>query len=450
MTTGQHRMNPNKYNIPAPRTKRIVVIGGGFGGLNVIDKLKGSGYQIVLLDRNNYHLFQPLLYQVATGGLDPGSIAFPLRKALKGTSDMFFRVAEVQRVDIPAKVVHTADGYLKYDYLVLATGSATNFFGNAELAKHALAMKRVTEALDLRSFVIENFEQAVESDDDQERNALLNFVIVGGGPTGVELAGALSEMRRYVLPNDYPELNKCEMQITVMEAGDRLIAGMSTESSEKVMGYMKKLGVNVMTRCRVNTYDGRTVIYNDSNRIETRTLIWAAGVSGDPVTAFDAELITRDKRIMVDAYNRVKGFEDVFAIGDVAAMISEEQPRGFPMLAPVAIQQGKHLAKNFRNLKDGKALQPFRYFDKGVMATVGRNKAVAEVGKLRLGGWLAWQAWLWIHLFFLIGFRNKIVVLFDWFWNYVTYDRAVRLIIRPVKRKQAKPETVIAPRPTAG
>ncbi|HZG00588.1 MAG TPA: NAD(P)/FAD-dependent oxidoreductase [Chitinophagales bacterium] len=429
-------MNSNKYNLPPANGNRVVIIGGGFGGINLVDKLQKSGYQAVMLDRNNYHLFQPLLYQVATGGLEPGSIAFPLRKLLHGHDNMFFRVADVTSVDLEQKIVHTNDGHLSYDYLVIGTGSATNFFGNQELEKHALAMKRVTEALDLRSFVLENFEQAVESDDEAEKDALINFVIVGGGPTGVELAGALSEMRKYVLPDDYPELNAARMQITLMEAGDRLIAGMDSKSSEKVHKYLLQFGVNVMTKCRVNSYDGRTVVYNDTNKIEARTLIWAAGVAGNPVGSIPADVLTRDKRLLVDEFNRLKGYTNVFAIGDVAAMVSEELPRGHPMLAPVAVQQGKHLAKNLKRMKDGQPMLPFKYFDKGVMATVGRNKAVAEVRKFKMSGWLAWQAWLWVHLMFLIGIRNKVVVLFDWFWNYLTYDRATRLIIRPVKRKR--------------
>lgn len=429
-------MNSNKYNLPPSNGNRVVIIGGGFGGINLVEQLRDSGYQVVLLDRNNYHLFQPLLYQVATGGLDPGSIAFPLRKILKGADNMFFRVAEVTSIDLQTQTVNTDDGHLNYDYLVIGTGSETNFFGNKELAKNALSMKRVTEALDLRSYVIENFEEAVESDNEEERNALLNFVIVGGGPTGVELAGALSEMRRYVLPNDYPELDSCRMKITLLEAGDRMIAGMHPKSSERVSNYLKKLDVNVLTKARVNSYDSKVVTYNDTEKIYARTLIWAAGVAGAPVPAFGDGALTRDKRLVVDVYNRVKDQTNVFAIGDVAAMITEELPRGHPMLAPVAIQQGKHLAKNLKRMRAGKPFEPFRYFDKGVMATVGRNKAVAEVRKLKLSGWIAWQAWLWVHLMFLIGIRNKVVVLFDWFWNYITYDRATRLIIRPVKRKR--------------
>lgn len=431
-------MNPNKYNIPDPDYKRVVIIGGGFGGINLIEKLERSPYQVVLLDRNNYHLFQPLLYQVATGGLDPGSIAFPLRKILRGKDKMFFRVANVQEIDFNQKVINTGDGHLSYDYLVIATGSATNFFGNEELENNALAMKKITEALDIRSYVIENFERAVESDDEDEKDALLNFVIVGGGPTGVELAGALSEMRRFVLPDDYPELNPSRMQITLLEAGSRLIAGMSDSTSETVFKYLQDLNVQVMLKSMVNSYDGRTVVFNETETIKTRTVIWAAGVSGEPVASMQSDLLTREKRIMVDQFNRVKGHEEVFAIGDVAAMISEELPRGYPMLAPVAVQQGKHLAKNLKLIAKNKVMKPFKYFDKGVMATVGRNKAVAEIGKLKLKGWIAWQAWLWVHLMFLIGFRNKLIVLIDWFWNYFTYDRAIRLIIRPVRVQHEK------------
>lgn len=430
-------------NIPSTNNPRVVIIGGGFGGINLAKSLRKKKFQVVLLDRNNYHLFQPLLYQVATGGLDPGSIAFPLRKILQGNKNAYFRICEVMKIIPESNKIETSIGSLHYDYLVIATGTSTNYFGMENFKQNSLPMKSITEALDIRSFVLQNFESAIETPDLNEKKALINFVIVGGGPAGVELAGALGEMRRYVLPDDYPEIDFEKMKVYLFEAGPRLLPGMSEKSSVLAKKYLEQLSVTVLLNKRVDDYDGANVKYAQMNDktgavqfISAKTVLWTAGVEGKVINGIPENSVTRSKRIKVDSYNKVLGTENIFAIGDVAAMESEQLPKGHPQLAPVAIQQGKILAKNLYKTAAGKnaSLIPFKYFDKGIMATVGRNRAVAETWKLKLGGWFAWQAWLWAHLVFLIGFRNKIAVLLDWVWNYITYDRAIRLIIHPFKK----------------
>lgn len=430
-------------NIPYSENPRVVIIGGGFGGINLAKSLRKKNFQVVLLDRNNYHLFQPLLYQVATGGLDPGSIAFPLRKILSGDQNSFFRICEVEKITPEKNEVETSIGSIRYDYLVIATGTTTNYFGMDSFKRNSLPMKSVTEALDIRSFVLQNFETALDAKDNREKEALINFVIVGGGPAGVELAGALGEMRRFVLPDDYPEIDFRKMRVYLFEAGARLLPGMSERSSALAKKYLEQLSVTVLLNKRVDDYDGTNVKFTPMNdksgeahSIAVKTVLWTAGVEGTLINGIPENTVTRSKRIKVDSYNKVTGTKNIFAIGDIAAMESEELPKGHPQLAPVAIQQGKTLAKNLILIAAGKGerLIPFKYFDKGIMATVGRNRAVAEALKLKLGGWMAWQAWLWAHLLFLIGFRNKIAVLLDWIWNYITYDRAIRLIIHPFKR----------------
>jgi NADH:ubiquinone reductase (H+-translocating) len=425
--------------IPETTQKRIVIIGAGFGGLVAVRHLRNSGYQVVLIDKYNYHLFQPLLYQIATGGLDVGSISFPIRKIFGKSRNVFFRLTEVEKIDTEKNTVHTGIGDLHYDYLVIATGSETSFFGNKNLETHSLPMKSMPEALNIRSLALQHLEEALETKDENEKKALLNFVITGGGPTGVELSGALAEMKKYVLPRDYPELDPSLMEIHLFEAGSRLLGTMSEFSSGKALHDLQKMGVIIKLNTRVNDYNGTTVRYNETETMETCNFIWAAGVRGALPEGFEASLIQRGNRILVDEYCCVKGFENIFVIGDAASMITSEMPNGFPMLAPVAMQQGGLIAENFKRKLKGKASKPFKYFDKGVMATIGRNKAVAETFfHIKLSGFLAWLAWLFVHLLFLIGIRNKIFVLLDWTWNYFTYDRASRLIVRPYKKEKGK------------
>lgn len=424
-----------KVNVPDANIPRIVIIGGGFGGITLARALRKQPVQVVMFDKHNYHTFQPLLYQVASGGLEPDSIAFPIRKLFKRQKNFFFRMAEVQKIAAETKTVFTTIGEIAYDYLVIATGSKTNFFGNEELENASHGLKNIPEALDLRSLILQNFEKALLTSDLERRDALMNFVIVGAGPTGVETAGALAELKRHILPKDYPELDLRKMDIHLMEAGDRVLSAMSETSSKNSMKALNKLGVHVWVNTRVEKYDGETVHLNSGKTLNAKTLIWAAGVKGETIHGTEKH-ITHGNRIEVDQFNRLKGREGIFAIGDVAMQRTETYPDGHPMVAPVAIQHAQLLAKNIMSLHFGRKLSPFKYRDKGSMATIGRNKAVVETKRWRTKGWLAWMMWMAVHLFSLAGFRNKLVVFINWFWSYVTYDRGTRLIIRPFKGKQ--------------
>ncbi|MEM9389216.1 MAG: NAD(P)/FAD-dependent oxidoreductase [Bacteroidota bacterium] len=429
--------------IPESTLPRVIIIGGGFAGVKLVKKLKKLPLQIVLFDRNNYHTFQPLLYQVATAGLEADSIADPLRKQLEPADNFFFRMGEVQSIDPDKNTIDTEIGELDYDYLVIATGSRTNFFGNVSLMQHAFPLKQIPQALDLRSHILQNFEAATITGDLMEKKSRMNIVVVGGGPTGVEVAGALGELKRSILPKDYPELDFSKMSIILLEASPRLLGGMSEKSSERALRYLKKFHVDVYLNTLVETYDGKSAKLSNGEHINTHTLIWGAGVKGNYPEGLPEEAIEHS-RILVDEYSRMKGSHNIFAIGDISAMKTDDYPNAHPMLAPVAIQQGDHLAVNLKNALQKQPLKPFRYFDKGSMATVGRNKAVVDFpGKGTLGGFPAWIVWMFIHLISIIGFRNKLIVFLNWVWNYFTYDKGTRLIIRkfvPSKLKKQEAE----------
>ncbi len=429
-----------KVLLPASAHPRLVIVGGGFGGITLAQGLKKAPFQTVLLDKHNYHTFQPLLYQVATGGLEPDSIAFPLRKVFTQQQNLVFRVAEVREVDAKTKTVQTSIGEVDYDILVLATGSVTNFFGMEDLKRNAQGMKSIPESLDLRSLILQNFEQALQETGDSQHK-LMDFVVVGGGPTGVETAGALAELKRHVLPNDYPDLDFRKMDIHLLEAGPRLLAGMSDKSGEDALQDLENLGVEVNLNTMVTSYDGEVVTCKDEEPLTAGTVIWAAGVKGMPPKGIDGTTIGRGNRLLVDEYHAVKGMEDVYAIGDLALMQTEKFPDGHPQVAPAAIQQGENLAKNFNRQVSGAPLKAYTYVDKGTMATIGRNKAVVDFRKLHLNGWLAWMSWMFVHLFYLIGFRNKLVVFVNWVWSYVTYDKGTRLIIRPFRKNDRESDT---------
>lgn len=418
-------------NIPELGKPRIVIVGGGFGGIELAKALRRADVQIVLLDKHNYHTFQPLLYQVATAGLEPDSIAFPLRKIFKNQGNLQFRMAEVTRIVPEKQSIQTNIGSLRYDYLVLATGSKTNCFGIESIEQNAMPMKSVPEALDLRSLILQHLETALETDDLKERESLMNIVVVGGGPTGVEMAGALGELKKHVLPADYPDLDLRQMNIHLIESGGALLGVMSPVSGQKAHEFLKKFGVNVWLDTFVTHYDGNTVTFKDGRTLSAKTLIWAAGVMADTVSGLAADSLARGQRIITDEFSRVKGYDNIFAIGDVAAMTSEKTPKGLPMLAPVAMQQGQLLAKNLQALLNDKPMRPFTYFDKGTMATVGRNRAVVESMGIKTQGFMAWFMWMAVHLMTLVGFRNKLVTLVNWTWSYFNYDRGIRLIIRP-------------------
>lgn len=395
----------------------------------MIRTLRKAGFQIVLIDKNNYHTFQPLLYQVATAGLEPDSIAYPLRKMFFGVSDFYFRMAEVVSIEQQNNRVVTDIGELEYDYLVIATGSKTNFFGNANVEEHSMPMKSVSEALDMRSLMLQNFEKALLTKDLAERIRLMNFVIVGGGPTGVELAGALSELKNHVLPKDYPDLDFRRMEVHLLEAGPEVLSPMSDKSSKTSMKYLEEMGVRVWLNTPFIDYDGK-VVKTKTKELPAETLIWAAGVQGSVIPGIAEDAIEKG-RYLTDEFNLIKGTENIYAIGDVALMKTKDYPHGHPQVAPTAMQQGVVLGKNLQKVKSGKEMTPFKYKDKGSMATIGRNRAVVDINSLHFAGLPGWMVWMLVHLLSLVGFRNKVITLLNWVWNYINYDRGVRLIIRP-------------------
>lgn len=418
--------------LPATDKKRIVIIGGGFGGIELVKKLHNKDFQIVLLDKNNYHTFQPLLYQVATGGLEPDSIAYPLRKIFQGYKNFFFRMATVESIDAALKVVHTSIGNIQYDDLVIAAGSTNNFFGMTELADKAMPLKTVTDALDLRSLLLQNMERSLTAGPNKEQ--FQNIVIAGGGPTGVETAGALCELKRHVLPNDYPELNFKDTRIILAESGSTVLGGFSQYASDKALEALQKIGVEVKLNTAVKDFDGSKVTLADGTIIPCNAFIWSAGVRGVDMNGVVKESIGRGNRISVDRFSRVANMEHVYAIGDIAFMKEDAYPNGHPMVAQVAIQQAKNLSHNIIAHYKSATLKPFSYKNLGSLATIGRNKAVADFGFLKLKGFLAWFIWLVVHLMTLVGFRNRVIVLINWVWYYFSYDKAIRLIIRPFKR----------------
>ncbi|MBQ0769397.1 MAG: NAD(P)/FAD-dependent oxidoreductase [Bizionia sp.] len=423
-------------NIPETSLPRIVIVGGGFAGISMAKSLANKKVQVVMFDKHNYHTFQPLLYQVSSASLEPDAIAYPLRKIIKKNDRAFFRLADVNQINPEEKEIETSIGNLNYDYLILATGTRTNYFGNKEVEKHSMPMKQVPQALNIRSLILQNFEKAAITKSKQERLALLNFVIVGGGPTGVELAGAIAELKNHILPRDYKDLDASAMEIHLLEGADRVLPPMSEHASKKAEYFLKKLGVNVHCNTIVSNYNGKTVTTNSDLFLESETLIWAAGVTGKPVKGLRADaLIERANRYKVNEYNQVMGYDSIFALGDIASMETEAFPKGHPQLAQPAIQQGKLLGENIIKLIEGKPLKKFVYNDKGSMATVGRNKAVVDLKHYKFGGFFAWFVWMFVHLMSLVGFRNKVIVFFNWTYNYINFDKASRLIIRPYTKK---------------
>lgn len=428
-----------KINIDESELERIVIVGGGFAGLKMARRLARQDYQVVLIDKNNYHQFQPLFYQVAMAGLEPSSIVFPLRKIFHHTKNVFIRVTEVTEVNTAAKRIETPLGFCQYDHLIIATGAGTNYFGNADLEKYTLSMKSVGEALHLRNTILGDYEHSLSVPDYDERQGLVDIVIVGGGPTGVELAGALAEMRRFVLPKDYPELNiEGEVDIYLIQSGPVLLKGMSAKSSEKALRYLEKLGVKVLLNNRVTGFDGHTVKMKDGSEIFTHKVIWAAGVRGQPLPGLKEEAITYGNRLATDRQHRVMGHEDIYAIGDVAYMEEPDFPEGHPQVAQVAMQMGDNLANNFRRKTKNRPSRDFSYNDKGSMATVGRAKAVVDLPSFHFGGLPAWLVWLLVHLFAILGTRNKFFVFINWLINYVNYGQSLRLIMKAEPKEEVK------------
>lgn len=419
--------------IPSSHKERLVIIGAGFAGIRLARQIDSKRYQVVLLDKHNYHQFQPLFYQVAMSGLEPSAIVFPVRKAFQSKPNFYFRALAVERIDTENQMVHTNMGYLLYNHLVIAIGADTNFFGNAQIAKLTVPMKSISEALYLRNRILADLEDALHIADYQKRQSYIDIVIVGGGATGVEIAGALAEMRKYILPKDYKELNPAEIDIYLVDAGTRLLAGMSEKASAQAEQFLLNMGVIIKKQTIVKQYDGETVLMSDGSSIASRKVIWAAGVTGNKLEGLPAESLAPNNRLWVDESCCVKGLKNVYAIGDIAYMPTAMWPKGHPQVAQVALQMGAFLAKKLNKNQ----IQPsFMYKDYGSMATIGRNKAVADLPGFNTAGFFAWVIWLWVHLLSLIGVKNKFIVFLNWVINYFTYDPSLRLLIKPKIREE--------------
>lgn len=430
-------------NIPQSEFPRIVIIGAGFAGLMLARKLVKHPFQIVLIDKNNYHQFQPLFYQVAMAGLEPSTISFPLRRILRSDAKVFIRIAEALAIDPVAKTLTTDIGSVKYDYLVLATGAKTNFFGNKNIEQITLTLKSLSEALLVRNTILDHYETALVEEDNDKKQGYVDIVIIGGGPAGVELAGSLAEMKRYILPKDYNELNPKEVDIYLIEANSRVLATMSLKSSQVAERYLSKMGVMVLKNNRVSNVDADFVYLQDGSKIMSKNVIWTAGLTGAIIPGLPVEVITKNNRISVNEFNQVLGHPSIFVLGDLAYHESLKYPQGHPQVAQTAIQQAANLAYNLkRKNKPGYVWRPFKYRNLGTLATIGRNKAVAEFGWISFYGFFAWLIWLFVHLFQLLGVRNKIFVFINWVSNYISYDQALRFIIKPKKdfRSELKSE----------
>lgn len=418
-------------NIPDAGTrKRLVIIGGGFAGLELAKKISKKEYQVILIDKNNYYQFQPLFYQVATGGLEPSSISYPHRKNFQKDKNVHFRMCEAQNVDAENKIVRTDIGDLSYDYLVISTGCDTNYFGNDSLKESTFALKSVSESLLLRNRILLSFEEALSAKTEEELKEILTFVIVGGGATGVELAGALADMKKSILPKDYPEIDFSKMEIHLVDASPRLLFAMSERASGKAADTLKKRGVIIHQDISVKSFEKPYVEISNGVQLRSRNVFWVAGVKPNSIKGLTESSYNRG-RLAVNEYNQIQGYDNIFAIGDTALLISDNSPKGHPQVAQVALQMARRLAKNLNNTVEGEAWEKFVYVDKGSLATIGRNAAVADLGKFRFGGWFAWWLWLWVHILSIVGMRNRVSVFIDWVWSYLNYDVSLRLFIRP-------------------
>ena len=406
------------------------MVGAGFAGLRLVRSLIKRDFQVILIDRNNYHQFQPLYYQVATSGLEPSSITFPLRKLFQKIPDFHFRMAELDKIDAEKKEIHTSIGVLGYDILVLALGATNNFFGNKELEKNCLPMKSVSQAIRLRNILLENYEEALNLSSGTDQEPIMNIVVVGGGPTGVELAGSIADMRQFVFPSDYPELDFSNMKIFILESAQRLLSPMSEFASRKATKYLKNMGVTVKTGSAVEGFDGSTVTLSTGEKIPCRTVLWAAGVRVPDISGLENATRGKAGRMVVDRFSRLVDFEDIYVVGDQAIMTEEAFPMGHPQVAQPAIQQARLLAENLIRKEKGREMKPFSYRDKGSMATIGRNKAVVDIGRIHIGGFIAWLIWILVHLMAIVGTKNRFFIFINWAWNYLTYDQSLRLIIR--------------------
>jgi len=438
--TGKHVLTElnnytmNNFNLPRNGKKRIVIVGAGFAGLKLAMRLSRSRYQVVMVDKRNFHQFQPLFYQVATSGIEPSSISFPVRKIFQEHANLHFRTTRFLEVKPEEQLVVTKAGELSYDYLVFATGVKSNYFGKANIEKYSLPMKSTAEAIHVRNRILESFEKAMLTEDKKEQTELMSVAIVGGGPSGVELSGAIAEMKNNVLFKDYPELDFSQMKIQLFEAGTRLLSGMSQHSSEKALQFLIKLGVDVQLNSHIEDYDGDKILFGDGSTVYCRNFLWTAGVSGLKISGLPDSIYCRGNRIKVDTFNRIEGFENIFAIGDIAFQTEEKYPNGHPQVAQVAIQQAKNLAINFRK----GFLRPFKYIDKGSLATVGRNMAVADLPGFRFSGFFAWMLWLFVHLMSIVGVKNRLFIFINWAQSYIARDQSLRVMIKPYPDKRGQ------------
>ena len=414
--------------------RRIVILGAGFAGLQLARQIKDTGCDITVIDQYNFHQFQPLFYQVATARLEPSSISFPLRKVFQRKRNVHVRITKVEEIDTTNNCVITEDGIFEYDQLVIATGCTSNYFGNKQIEQHAFPMKSTTEAITLRNRILLNFEDALSAKG-EELDEILNIAVVGGGPTGVELAGALAEMKKNVLPRDYPDMDFSHLKIHLIEGLGNTLANMSEGSKKKSQEYLEELGVKVMLNTLVDTYDGHTITFKDGTSLKTRTMIWAAGVMGNVPVGIPKDIIVRGNRIKVDRYNKVQGVENVYAIGDVSHMETPKFPKGHPQVANVAVNQGKTLAKNLKRMLHNEKLTEFEYKDPGSLATIGKRKAVVDLPFISFQGFIAWLFWMFLHLMLILSVKNKLIIFFNWAISYFTNDTTLRLILLPTRKQ---------------
>lgn len=411
--------------------KKIVLIGGGFAGLHLAKQLSNRDFDILLIDKQNHHQFQPLFYQVACAMLEPSNISFPFRKVFQRSKNIDIRLAEVTKIVTESNKIETTIGDFEYDYLVIATGCKTNFFGNEQISKYALSMKNTEEAIEIRNNILLNFEKLLSAKE-EEKEGLLNIVLVGAGPTGVELAGAFSEMKKDVLPRDYPHVDFSKLKVILLEGSKNTLNTMSEESKTASRKYLEELGVIVKTETFVTNYDGKTATLNTGETIQTNNLIWAAGVTGNIVEGINPENVIKN-RYKVDRYNKIPGTSNLYAIGDIAYMETPKYPSAHPQIANVAINQGKNLASNFLNLLKGKSLKEYEYKDLGSMATIGKNRAVVDLPFIKFQGFFAWYVWMFLHLMLILSARNKLSIFFNWAWFYLVKDSSLRLIFKQKK-----------------
>lgn len=415
--------------ITQTKKKNVLIIGGGFAGMQLSRNLDESLFNVTLLDKINHHQFQPLFYQVATSQIEPSSISFPFRNSFNNKKNIQIRMAEVNEIDHLQQCVHTNIGTFDYDYLVIAIGCKTNFFGNSSIQRHEFTLKSTYDAIEIRNHILLTFERIITSEG-KEREALLNLVIVGAGPTGVELAGAFAEIKKHILPHDYPGIDFSKFKIRLIEGSPHTLNSMSDMARTASRKYLSSMNVDILTETFVKDYDGNTLLLSNGTEINTKTVIWAAGVTGNTIAGLPIECMATGNRIKVNRFNEVQGIKSVFAVGDIAYMTTDLYPNAHPQLANVAINQAKLLAKNLKNIQRNKACKPYEYQNLGSMATIGKNKAVVDLPFFHFKGYFAWVVWMFLHLMLILSVKNKLIIFINWAWAYITKDSSLRLILK--------------------